>query len=115
MQKKPTKQSKAANTEELRFLAWCKEHPSIVSGYYGVEVHHCAGSSAKTHVGIVRVNIGHWFCLPLTTQEHWLYHNRKREFQDLYGTQVELWLKLIETYPGSIPDDVIKGVAECGL
>lgn len=114
MQKPSTKQSPGAKKAESDFLAWCKEQPSIVSGEYGVEVHHCVGSSAKTHVGIARVSIGHWFCIPLTTQEHWIYHNRKREFQNLYGTQAELWLKLIETYPGSIPDEVIKGVAESG-
>lgn len=113
MQTKLSKQSRAPNRAEKDFLAWCKEQPSIVSGAWGVDVHHCAGSTAKQSVGLQRVHIGHWYCIPLTPEEHWLYHNRKTEFEDRYGEQSDLWLKLVENYPVEIPLEVIQGVIKC--
>jgi hypothetical protein len=114
MQKKPTPQSRSANASEKRFHAWCKEQPSIVSGQHGVEVHHCSGSSSKSYVGAERVHIGHWFCLPLTTQEHWLFHNRKNEFITKYGMQNELWLQLIDGYDSEIPHEVMEAIVHYG-
>jgi len=114
MQHKRTKQSPGPNRVEGAFLAWCKQQPSIVSGVFGVEVHHCVGSSRKVYVGAQRVHIGHWFCIPLTTEEHWLYHNRKNEFYDLYGDQCDLWLNLIAEYGIDIPEEVIEGIKQCG-
>jgi len=114
MQKKSSPQSRNINISEREFLSWSKEQPSIVSGAYGVEVHHCVGSSTKTYVGVKRVHIGHWFCIPLTTQEHWLFHNRKSEFESLYGSQSELWLKHVEIYPVEIPLEIIQAIASYG-
>lgn len=114
MQRKSTKQSRGAHADEKAFMSWCKEQPSIVSGEFGVEVHHCVGSSRKTYVDNERVHIGHWFVVPLTTDEHKLFHHDKYKFIDQYGEQSELWLRLIENYPGKIPDKVIKGIAEYG-
>jgi hypothetical protein len=112
MQKKSTKQSPSANAQERAFMAWCKEQPSIISGEYGVEVHHCVGSSRRVYVGMNRVRIGHWFLLPLTPSEHWLYHNRKSEFIDQYGEQSQLWERLIQAYPVEIPLNVIQGILQ---
>ena len=114
MQRPSNKQSRAANSAEKAFLAWCKEQPSIVSGKYGVEVHHCIGSSGKARAGLERVHIGHWFCLPLTTQEHWLFHHRKKEFEFKHGHQTDLWLKLIENYELCIPQEVIEAIIKYG-
>lgn len=114
MQRPSNKQSRGANKAELRFLAWCKDQPSIVSGKFGVEVHHCVGSSAKTYVGAERVHIGHWFCIPLTPEEHHMYHNRKKEFEALYGYQSDLWLKLTRQYSEEVPLNVIKGIVNYG-
>lgn len=113
MQKRSTKQSPGPKKAETAFLAWAKRQPSIVSGAHGVEVHHCAGSSKKVYVGAERVHIGHWFCIPLTPEEHWLFHNRKKEFEALYGEQSELWLALVEQYPVEIPLNVMQGIAQC--
>lgn len=110
MQRKSTKQSPCSSAGAAKFMEWCKHQPSIVSGIEGVEVHHCAGSTAKIIVGAERAMIGHWFLLPLTTDEHWLYHNRKRQFISQYGKQVDLWERLILDYPGYIPEIIIKGV-----
>ena len=114
MQRKPTPQSRGPNAAEKKFLEWCKGQPSIASGQYGVEVHHCVGSSAKTYVGAERVHIGHWFCIPLTTQEHWLYHNRKSEFIANYGIQSHLWEALISNYDGEIPEKVKDAIISYG-
>lgn len=115
MQTKRSKNSsKAASTKELRFLSWCKNQNSIVSGNYGVEVHHCAGSTAKTMVGAERVQIGHWYCIPLTPDEHWLYHNRKSVFIQLYGNQWDIWERLVENYPDEIPQNIRIGIAQYG-
>lgn len=114
MQRPSNKQSRGANAEEKKFLAWCKEQPSIVSGGYGVEVHHCVGSSAKTYVGAERVHIGHWFCIPLTPEEHKMFHSRKKEFELAYGKQSDLWLKLIEGCDNLIPLNVIEGIFHYG-
>jgi hypothetical protein len=114
MQRKPTPKSRGANIEEKKFLSWCKEHPSIISGEYGAVVHHCVGSSCKARAGLERVHIGHWFCIPLTTDEHWLYHNRKNEFLTKYGMQSELWMKLIDGYDSQIPPEVIEAIVHYG-
>lgn len=111
MQNKRSRQSPGPNRQESAFLDWSKQRPSIVSGAHGVEVHHCVGSSRRVYVGLERVHIGHWFCIPLTPDEHWLYHNRKAEFEDRYGDQVDLWQKHIEDYPIDIPLNVIQGIA----
>jgi len=110
MQRPSNKQSRGSNKAEREFMAWCKSQPSIVSGDYGVEVHHCVGSSAKTYVGAERVHIGHWFCIPLTPDEHKMYHNQKREFISEYGLQQDLWLILINKYEKEVPLNVIKGI-----
>lgn len=114
MQRPSNKQSRGPNKEERLFLAWCKEQPSIVSGEFGVEVHHCAGSSAKTYVGAERVHIGHMFCIPLTPSEHKMYHTQKRLFEELNGPQNELWLKLIQGYNRPVMINVMKGIALYG-
>ncbi len=79
-----------------------------------MEVHHCVGSSAKSYVGAVRVHIGHWYCIPLTTQEHWMYHNRKREFEKKFGMQSKLWVDLISNYDIEIPQEVIIAIISYG-
>jgi len=114
MQRLSSKQSRGPNANEKRFIAWCKEQPSIVSGDYGVEVHHCVGSSAKTYVGAERVHIGHWFCIPLTPEEHKLFHSDKMEFAEVYGNQSDLWLELIKNYFAPIPVEAIKGIVSYG-
>lgn len=114
MQRPSNKQSRGANKAEREFMAWCKSQPSIVSGDYGVEVHHCVGSSAKTYVGAERVHIGHMYCIPLTPEEHRFFHSNKREFEELNGPQRELWLTLIKNYGKPIPLNVIKGITEYG-
>lgn len=114
MQRPSNKQSRGANADEKKFLSWCKEQPSIVSGAYGVEVHHCVGSSAKTYVGAERVHIGHWFCIPLTPEEHRMFHSRKKEFELMHGSQSDLWTNLISRYDDAIIENVIIGIMNYG-
>ena len=110
MQRPSNKQSRGANADEKKFMSWCKDQPSIVSGAHGVEVHHCVGSSAKTYVGAERVHIGHWFCIPLTPDEHYQYHNNKKLFELQHGSQADLWIKLIGDCDHVIPLNVIEGI-----
>ena len=114
MQRKPTPQSRGPNAAEKQFLEWCKGQPSITSGQYGVEVHHCVGSSAKTYVGAERVHIGHWFCIPLTTDEHSDFHKFKKEFENVFGRQRDLWLRLVEGYEYDVPNNVVQGIINYG-
>jgi len=94
MQRKSSKQSRGANSEEKAFQAWLKEQPCAVTGNYGVHVHHCAGSSYKHNKTLV----GHWFCLPLSPDMHAEYHAGTKAFKQNYGTQAMLWVDLMAKY-----------------
>ena len=43
---------------------------SIISGKSPAEIHHCIGRTAKIKIDLVSENIGHFFILPLTHEEH---------------------------------------------
>ena len=88
MQRKKTKQSRGINADEKRFLAWLKERRCCLTGEWGVEVHHCVGSSVKHN----KVHIGHAFCIPLSVDKHREYHNGTKVFREKYGPQALLWL-----------------------
>jgi hypothetical protein len=62
MRRKTSKQSRSINKIEVKFLGWLKERPCCITGEYGVQVHHCVGSSVKKD----KVHIGHVFCIPFS-------------------------------------------------
>jgi len=88
MQRRATRQSRAPNSIERRFQSWLKERPCVVTGEYGVQVHHCVGSSYKQD----KVLIGHAFCLPLSIEVHNEYHAGTKAWREKYGLQTYLWL-----------------------
>lgn len=66
MQRRATKQSRAANVDEKKYHQWLKEREICSAcGKHGpVILHHCKGSSFKHN----KVLIGHWFVLGLCQQ-----------------------------------------------
>jgi len=113
MQRRSTKQSRGPNQSEKDFQAWLKIQPCCITGRNDVQVHHCVGSTGKHN----KVLIGHYFCLPLSVDTHWLYHNRKREFKAQHGLQNRLWMELCNRYYTEegklIPVDVERAIMNC--
>lgn len=84
---------------------------SILSGLHPVEIHHCAGRTAAHD----KVHIGHWWILPLTSEEHARYvpeWGKRRKFMEktLFGAVC----KLIVRRGGVLPfgDDVATAIQE---
>ncbi|NRA49216.1 MAG: DUF968 domain-containing protein [Phaeodactylibacter sp.] len=93
MQRKNNK-TRGANAEEKRFHTWLANQRCCVSGDYGVQIHHCKGSSFRHN----KVLIGHWFVIPLSPERHAEYHSGTKAFREKYGPQSALWSELVEKY-----------------
>lgn len=61
MRRKATKNTRAANAEEKRFMLWVKEQPCCECGNSPVIVDHMYSSTFRHN----KVLIGHWALLPL--------------------------------------------------
>lgn len=94
MQRKSNSKTRGPSTAEKEFQGWLKEQPCCVSGEWGVQVHHCKGSTFRHN----KVLVGHWFCLPLSVSKHNEYHAGTKAFQTNYGSQSELWLDQYHEY-----------------
>jgi len=112
MQRKATKQSRGANADEKRFQGWLKEQSCCVTDAWGVQVHHCVGSSAKHN----KVHIGHWFCIPLAPHIHDEYHAGSKAWREIYGTQAYYWDLLADIYycetGQKVPDDIYAAITD---
>ena len=112
MQRKLTKNTRGPNSDEKKFQGWLKERNCCVSGDYGVEVHHCVGSTGKHN----KVLIGHWFCLPLSTEIHREYHAGTKSWREKYATQSFFWSYLVADYQEEtgciVPADVVGAVMD---
>jgi len=110
VQRKPTKNTRGPNADEKRFQGWLKEQNCCVSNEYGVQVHHCLGSTAKQD----KVLIGHYFCIPLTPEIHDYYHNSSKAWRNCFGFQYLLWASLAYEYESEtgnvIPHEVIQAI-----
>lgn len=116
MQRKDTKQSPGIDAAAKRHLKWVKERGicAACGNDGGVIAHHSAGSSAKVHVGLVRVMIGHWFILGLCLCCDNLATRSRARFREAFGKECDLWLKQAESYPEEIPLLIIQGIAKWG-
>ena len=117
MQRKATKQSRAANAEEKAHIKWVKERGicSACGGTGGVIAHHCEGATFKVRVGFERVQIGHWFVLGLCQPcDNIVTRQSRAAFRDAFGAQSELWLKQAGQYRREIPINVMQGIAQYG-
>lgn len=113
MQRRRKKGARLANAEEKKFQAYLKEQLCCVTGDYGVDVHHCKGSTYKHD----KVLVGHYFCLPLSPDSHRMYHMEKHHFIADYGKQGELWAVLADRYTDEtgkeIPENVRNAIIDC--
>lgn len=116
MQRKPTKQSPGIDAAAKRHLKWVKERGICCAcGNTGwVIAHHFAGSSAKVHVGLERVMIGHWAVNGLCLACDNLATRSRARFREAFGKECDLWLKQAEHYPEEIPLLIIQGICAWG-
>lgn len=112
--RRPNGKTRQANQSERNFQGWLKEHVCCVSGDNGVEVHHCEGSTFRHN----KVLIGHWFCIPLTTEKHKEYHSGTRAFRERHGMQADLWMNVYQLYKDDTgkkaPLEVVQAIADWG-
>lgn len=111
MQRISTKQSRGPNADEKAFQAWLKQRPCIIGSAGITEVHHCKGSTFKHN----KVHIGHWFCLPLSQEQHRAYHAATKAWQTENGGQAFNWMKVYAEYSAEIgeykcPNDVYESI-----
>lgn len=96
MQRKPTKQSRAANSDERAFQTWVKEQPCCVCGNEPVIVDHIWGSAKKLYIGVERVHVGHWAVIPLCLECDSIKTNgSRRAFRESCDDPVDFWFNVI--------------------
>ncbi len=98
---------KQANAKQRRWMdnitEWAEDNLTILYGctYEGVDIqrHHVLGRSAKNN----KVEIGHWFILPIPFELHDVSSNhpenvthRKKAFVKRFGNQRDLFLTMVE-------------------
>jgi hypothetical protein len=116
MQRLATRQSPAAKASERAYIGWIKERGicAACGNDGGVIAHHMYGSSFKIHVGLERVQIGHWAVLGLCQAcDNIVTRQSRKAFVAAFGEQSKLWLKQAEEYPIEIPPQIIQGIARC--
>lgn len=91
MQRRATKNTRAANAREKRFHNFTAERDCITCGNDGPSiVHHCEGSAFKHN----KVLIGHFFVIPLCYNcDTIITYEGKKVFREKFGPQSQLWLK----------------------
>lgn len=110
MQRKPTKTTRGPNLKEKQFAAWVKWRNCCCCGAPAPSiVHHAEGATFK-HLKIL---CGHWFLLPLCPScDEVITKGSRRAFRERFGTQAELWLKLLKTSPVSPPHEVVEAIRD---
>lgn len=99
MQRKATKNTRAASAEEKRFQGWLKEHNCAWCGNDGPSiVDHCRGATFKHN----KTLIGHWFCLPCCVQ----CDTQKTIHGKRLGNESEMWNEIMNEYRESGCDEV---------
>lgn len=115
MQRKATKQSRGPNTYERKFIEAVKELPCICCGREGPSiVDHIYGSSKKLYNDLERVHVGHMAILPLCVGcDSVKTQGSRREFEQQFGKQEELWLKMLDIHGliDRVPENVRLAVA----
>ena len=101
----------APSAAQKRWREQVRALGSILSGLHPVEIHHCAGRTAVHD----KVHVGHWWILPLTSEEHARYvpeWGKRRKFMEktLFGAVC----KLIVRRGGELPfgEDVVRAIQE---
>lgn len=99
------------NAEQKRWRESVRALGSILSGLHPVEIHHCAGRTASHN----KVHVGHWWIIPLTSEEHARYvpeWGKRRKFMEktLFGAVC----RTIEKRGGVLPfgEDVRQAIED---
>lgn len=106
--------TRLANSDEKKFQGWLKEQVCCVTGEYGVQVHHCVGSSFKHNKEL----IGHLFCIPLSVEAHRDYHSRTKSWREENGPQWAKWSIQMQRYQAEtgyeVPDMTALAILDLG-
>lgn len=117
MQRPSTKQSRGANADEKRHIAWLKNRGicAACGNDGGVICHHAVGSSYKVTVGLERVLIGHALVIGLCEPcDNLVTRGTHKALKDSFGTYAELWARQYEDSPVKFDDLIIQGIMESG-
>jgi len=117
MQRKPTRQSRGANSDEKRYMRWIKERGICVvcDNDGGVIAHHCVGSTYKVHMGVEPVQIGHAFVIGLCGAcDNIVTRGSHKKFREMFGLESEFWQKQYKDSPVKFEKNVIEGIMNCG-
>ena len=116
MQRRATKNTRAANADEKRFQSFTKESSCIVCDNPPPSiVHHCMGATYKHN----KTLIGHWFVLPLcVTCDDVITQGSRRAFKDKFGFQHGFWSAHSKNYINShayvrIPHEITLAIENC--
>lgn len=110
MQRKPTKNTRGANSEEKRFMAYTKECSCIVCGNDGPSiVDHAMGATFKHN----KVLIGHWFVIPLCLAcDNVKTRGSRRGFENQFGSLSALWVKHVGNSDFEPPEEVFDAIVD---
>lgn len=114
MQRKATKQSRAANKQEKDFHKWAKEQDCACCGSSsGSILDHWKGSSKKLYDGITRVHVGHWLVIPLCQSCDSVKTNGSlKVFNEAFGNWLTMWCWLVSSSPFTPPLNVVNAVEQ---
>lgn len=113
MQRKATKQSRGANSDERRFMSWIKERGICAACGEPSRVinHHMYGATAKVKVELITVCIGHTAVIGLCQCcDNIVTRGSRRKFVEQFGPQNQLWLKQYADSPVRFPPMVVEGI-----
>lgn len=115
MQRKATKQSRAANAIERQHMAWLKDRQicAVCRARGPVICHHMYGSTAKIKVDLVTIQVGHAAVLGLCRDcDDAVTLGSRRAFTDRFGKQNAIWARQYSERPDEIAFDVevVRGI-----
>ena len=95
---------------EKRWRETVREMGSVLSGLKPCEVHHCAGRTARHN----KIDIGHWFVIPLTTYEHSRIAEWGRSRKDYEKALFRAMCRIYTKRGGVLPfgADVLEAIAD---
>lgn len=109
MQRKATKNTRAANSFEKHYHSWLKNSGvcAACNNFRPVINHHCEGATFKHN----KTLIGHWFVIGLCFPcDNIITQGSRKVFREKFGPQSQLWLNRIEEYEATesrrVPEDV---------
>lgn len=115
MQRKATKQSRAANALERSYMSWLKDNQvcAACGNRAHIICHHMYGATAKIKVDLATVTIGHAAVLGLCQDcDNIVTRGSRRAFVDAFGPQNQLWSWQVQQSPVKFPAEVVRGIMD---